>query len=148
MIVASALQGRGLGRALLHGLHEAARQRGRSLVLLNTRRGDRAERFYRGLGYQEAGVIPGYSLGPDGEVYDNLLLYRRLTGEEDSGASSAGPAAAPPATRARQGIPQDDLHGDHSSIRRRGGEPAGGVGGAPTIRNGDPEPETSILSRS
>ena len=118
VIVASALQGRGLGRALLHGLHEAARQRGRSLVLLNTRRGDRAERFYRGLGYQEAGVIPGYSLGPDGEAYDNLLLYRRLTGEEDSGASSAGPAAAPPATRARQGIPQDDLHGDHSSIRR------------------------------
>ena len=67
VIVASALQGRGVGRALLHGVHEAARQHGRSLLPLNTRRGDRAERFYRGLGYQEAGVIPGYSLGPDGE---------------------------------------------------------------------------------
>ena len=93
MMVAAALQGQGIGRRLLTAMHDAARQRGRTLLLLNTRRGDRAERFYSGLGYREAGMIPGYSVGPDGQAYDNLLMYRWLRGEE-AGLTPASSAAA------------------------------------------------------
>jgi ribosomal protein S18 acetylase RimI-like enzyme len=76
VMVGEELRGRGIGRMLMQAMHEAAQRRGRSLLLLNTRRGGRAEHFYRGLGYRDAGLIPGYSTGPDGESYDSLLLYR------------------------------------------------------------------------
>jgi acetyltransferase len=71
------LRGRGLGAALMTALHESARQRGRSLLLLNARR-DVADRFYKPLGYQEVGVIPGYSLGSNGARIDTASLYLEL----------------------------------------------------------------------
>src|SRR5688572_29245480 len=73
LLVDSTLQGRGVGRLLMTVLHATARQRGRSLILLNTREG-RTERFYKNLGYKEVGVIPGYSVGPAGERIDSVTL--------------------------------------------------------------------------
>jgi GNAT superfamily N-acetyltransferase len=78
LFVATSLKGRGIGKALLGAVHEEARQRGRSLLVLNARFGDPAAQFYRGQGYREAGVIPGYSLGPAGERFDNLIMYREI----------------------------------------------------------------------
>jgi hypothetical protein len=46
--------------------------------LLNTRKDGRAETFYKRLGYREAGVIPGWTLGPAGERYTHVTLYREL----------------------------------------------------------------------
>jgi ribosomal protein S18 acetylase RimI-like enzyme len=69
---------RGVGRMLMAALHGAARDRGRSLILLGTRRGGQAEGFYRTLGYRVVGVIPGYSVGTSGERYDLVSLYREL----------------------------------------------------------------------
>jgi acetyltransferase len=83
VMVSTALRGSGIGRRLMQAMHDTARRRGRSLLLVNTRRGDRAERFYRGLGYRDAGMIPGYSTGPEGKSYDNLLLYQCLRAEEE-----------------------------------------------------------------
>ena len=51
---------RGLARALMIRLEAEARARGRSLLTLDTRTGDTAEPLYAGLGFQAAGVIPGY----------------------------------------------------------------------------------------
>ena len=79
LFVASTLRGQGVGRLLLAALHDAARQRGRSLLLLNTRRGQPAENFYKGLGYREAGVLPGWSVGVAGERYDHVTLYQELS---------------------------------------------------------------------
>lgn len=78
LVVDSAVRGQGVGKALMAALHDAAHQRGRSLIVLGTRRGEPPEQFYRQLGYREAGVIPGYSLGPAGERYDSLSMYRQL----------------------------------------------------------------------
>jgi hypothetical protein len=50
------------------------------LLLLNTRRGEPAEGFYKRLGYREVGVVPGYSIGPAGERYDTVALYQELSG--------------------------------------------------------------------
>ena len=79
LFVDGALRGRGVGRLLVSALHDAARQRGRSLLVLSTRHGLPPERFYRGLGYREAGLIPGFSRGPAGERYDSLTLYQELS---------------------------------------------------------------------
>lgn len=78
VFVAMACRGRGIGRALMAALHRAARDRSRSLLLLNTRKDGRAETFYKRLGYREAGVIPGWTLGPAGERYTHVTLYREL----------------------------------------------------------------------
>src|SRR4030095_10430667 len=68
-------RGQGVGRRLVSALHAAARQRGRSLVLLNTRRGGPAEQFYKGLGYKAVGVVPGYYVGPAGERIEHIAAY-------------------------------------------------------------------------
>jgi GNAT superfamily N-acetyltransferase len=78
LFVGNAMQGCGIGKLLVAALHDAARDRGRSLILLGARRGGRAERFYKALGYEEIGVIPGYAVGAAGERYDNVSLYQEL----------------------------------------------------------------------
>ena len=77
LFVDRTLRGYGVGGALVSALHACARQRGRSLMLLNARR-EVAERFYKPLGYKEVGVIPGYSLGSHGERNDTVALYMEL----------------------------------------------------------------------
>lgn len=77
LFVARSLRGSGVGASLMSALHGCARQRGRSLVLLNARR-EVAERFYKPLGYSEIGVIPGYSVGSRGERIDTVSLYMDL----------------------------------------------------------------------
>jgi ribosomal protein S18 acetylase RimI-like enzyme len=78
LFVAPALRGRGVGRRLMTALHDLARERGRSLLLLNTRHRGPAESFYKSLGYREIGVIPGYAAGPTGERYADVALYQEL----------------------------------------------------------------------
>jgi len=77
VFIGRTVRGRGVGASLMTALHEAARQRGRSLLVLNARR-NVAERFYKPLGYQEVGVIPGYSLGSNGARIDSVSLYLEL----------------------------------------------------------------------
>lgn len=79
LFVATASRGLGVGRSLMAALHDAARAHGRSLVILNTRRGGSAEGFYRGLGYREVGVLPGWTVGPAGERYDHVAFCRELS---------------------------------------------------------------------
>jgi len=78
MVVAESLRGQGVGRSLMEALHSAARDHGRTLILLNARHCSRPERFYRSLGYEEVGVVPGYTLGPAGERLDSVALYKDI----------------------------------------------------------------------
>jgi proton glutamate symport protein len=78
VLVAPGKRGQGVGRSLMAALHGVAWQHGRSLLILNARQGAPAVGFYKGLGYQEVGVVPGYTVGPAGERYDNVTLYQRL----------------------------------------------------------------------
>lgn len=78
LIVSGAMRGRGIGKALINSLHDAARMRGRSLLLINARRDDPAERLYKSMGYREFGIIPGYTITADGSRHDNVCMYREL----------------------------------------------------------------------
>ena len=81
LFVERASRGRGIGRTLMRALHDAAKQKGRTLIRLSTRHGEPAEEFYKSLGYREVGVIPGWTIDRSGERYDHVELCRDLTRE-------------------------------------------------------------------
>ena len=88
LFVDPTLRAQGIGKRLLDALHDAALQRGRSLLVLHTASEMAAQRFYRNRGYQLAGMIPGYTRGADGRAQPSWTLYRHLEGatSEPSGA--------------------------------------------------------------
>src|SRR5690606_24860878 len=54
----------GIARALMVEVEARAIAMGRSLLTLDTRTGDAAEPLYTALGFETAGVYPGYCLDP------------------------------------------------------------------------------------
>jgi GNAT superfamily N-acetyltransferase len=78
MLVEQKMRGQGVGASLMFALEKVARLRGRSLLILNTRHGSPAERFYTALGFTQSGVIPGYAAGPNGLFYADATYYKQL----------------------------------------------------------------------
>jgi ribosomal protein S18 acetylase RimI-like enzyme len=68
---------RGIGRLLMEAIEPIARERGRTLLVLDTRLGDHAERLYRKLGYVEAGISPSYAQNAAGKT-SLILLFTAL----------------------------------------------------------------------
>lgn len=71
----------GLGRRLMQALEPVARERGRTLLVLDTRQGDAAERLYRKLGYIEVGSIPSYARNATGTLDATVIFYKSLAEE-------------------------------------------------------------------
>jgi len=69
---------RGLGAALMRAAEAAAREAGRTLLVLDTVTGSDAERLYTRLGWTRCGVIPGYALWPRGGLCSTTVFYREL----------------------------------------------------------------------
>jgi ribosomal protein S18 acetylase RimI-like enzyme len=82
---------RGLGRALMIAAEAEARRRGRTTLVLDTRRGDPSELLYRSLGWEFAGSIPRYARSAGGALDANAIYYRLLD-------SSSPLASSPPPT--------------------------------------------------
>jgi ribosomal protein S18 acetylase RimI-like enzyme len=78
LLVHRAARRRGLGTDLIKAAEGLASELGRSLIVLDTRAGDDAERLYRRIGYREAGRIPGYARSADGSLHTTVLFYRDL----------------------------------------------------------------------
>jgi GNAT superfamily N-acetyltransferase len=68
---------RGVGAALLAAAEQAAREAGRTLLVLDTASGD-AERLYARRGWQRCGEIPGYALWPDGRPCATTIYFKSL----------------------------------------------------------------------
>lgn len=68
----------GLGKMLMAAVEEKARELGRTLLVLDTRKGDVSETLYRGLGYEAAGEIPGYARSAGGELHTTVMFYKNL----------------------------------------------------------------------
>lgn len=69
----------GIAKVLMAEIERRARQMGRTLITLDTRTGDKAEPLYTSLGYQTAGVIPGYCRDPFTETLDSTtIMYKTL----------------------------------------------------------------------
>jgi ribosomal protein S18 acetylase RimI-like enzyme len=78
LMVRSDYRGQGLGRALMDAVESAAREAGRTLLVLDTRQGDIAEELYLSLGYTLVGVIPQYARSANGELHATSLFYKQL----------------------------------------------------------------------
>ncbi len=69
LLVHSSARRKGAGKALVQAAETRAQKLGKSLIVLDTRSGDPAQRLYAALGFQVAGTIPGYCRNP----FDNTL---------------------------------------------------------------------------
>jgi GNAT superfamily N-acetyltransferase len=94
MLVHRRARRHGLGAALMAAAEEAARQCGKTLLVLDTASTE-AERLYARLGWHRVGVIPGYALLPRGGPCDTTVFYRAL----QPPTAPAGDPAAPRAPR-------------------------------------------------
>ena len=79
MLVHRRARRQGLGAALMRAAEAAARDCGRTLLVLDTVTGGEAERLYTALGWQRVGAIPRYALMPDGEFCSTTVFYRELS---------------------------------------------------------------------
>lgn len=76
LLVHPAFRRRGLARALMLAVQDAAVAAGRTLLTLDTA-DDGAEALYRSLGWVPCGRIPGYALDVDGVLEETRLLYHQ-----------------------------------------------------------------------
>lgn len=69
---------RGLGAALMRAAEQAAREAGKTLLVLDTVTGSDAERLYSSLGWVRVGDIPSYALFPAGGLCSTTVFYKSL----------------------------------------------------------------------
>ena len=78
MLVHRKARRRGVAQRLLAALDDAAREAGKSVLVLDTVTGGDAERLYQRAGWQRAGAVPKYALMPDGEFCGTTFFYKHL----------------------------------------------------------------------
>ena len=78
LLVHRSARGHGVGTALMTAAEDAARARGRTLLVLDTALDGDAERLYTRSGWNRVGVIPGYALFPDGRPCDTVVFWKKL----------------------------------------------------------------------
>ena len=78
MLVHRRARRRGVGEALMRAAEAAAREMGRSLLVLDTVTGDAGERLYERCGFTRVGVIPDYALFPDGRPCATTVFFKAL----------------------------------------------------------------------
>ena len=78
MLVHGAARRRGVGARLMQSAEVAARDAGKTLLVLDTVTGGDGERLYAGLGWTRVGEIPNYALFPDGHPCSTTVFYKAL----------------------------------------------------------------------
>jgi GNAT superfamily N-acetyltransferase len=78
MLVHRSARRQGLAECLMRAAEDAARDRGKTLLVLDTVTGGDAERLYTRLGWQRVGSIPDYALWPQGGLCATTYFYRRV----------------------------------------------------------------------
>lgn len=78
MLVHRKARRQGIAQRLLAAVDAAARQEGKTLMVLDTATGSDAERLYARAGWTRLGVIPEYALMPDGAVCGTTIFHKRV----------------------------------------------------------------------
>jgi GNAT superfamily N-acetyltransferase len=68
----------GLAKALMAEAEATARRIGRTLLIMDTRKGGEAEKMCQALGYVRYGEVPDYARSSDGKLHTTSFYYRRL----------------------------------------------------------------------
>ena len=77
VLVKRRARGRGIAAALMRACDEAAREAGKSILVLDTASAQ-AERLYERAGWTRVGPVPDFALLPDGRFCDTVFHYKRL----------------------------------------------------------------------
>lgn len=80
MLVHRRARRHGVGASLLASAEAAAREAGKTLLVLDTATGSDAARLYARSGWERCGDIPDYALWPDGGLCSTTYFYKRLVG--------------------------------------------------------------------
>lgn len=78
MMTSVSHRGKGIARMLLHKAEFIAREKGRTLINLDTAEEDGAAGFYEKQGYQRVGIIPDYALKPHGGLTGTIIYWKRI----------------------------------------------------------------------
>jgi GNAT superfamily N-acetyltransferase len=78
MLVHRRARRHGVGVALLVAAEAAARDAGKTLLVLDTVTGTDAYRLYLRQGWQRCGEIPDYALWPDGRLCPTTVFYKQI----------------------------------------------------------------------
>ncbi|RFM29675.1 GNAT family N-acetyltransferase [Deminuibacter soli] len=78
-------RGQGIARALMQAAEQLAVKYGRTLLTLDTAEDEGAAGLYEKLGFERAGVIPGFALKPYGGLTGTIIYYKRITPETNEG---------------------------------------------------------------
>jgi ribosomal protein S18 acetylase RimI-like enzyme len=97
----------GLGAALMRAAEAAARDCGKTLLVLDAVTGGDAARLYERLGWQRVGDIPGYALMPRGGPCSTTYYYRDLGGPA---AGILGPSHAAPTNLESTNLSESEGH--------------------------------------
>ena len=85
MLVSPKARRRGVARAMLAAIEAEALAAGRSLLVLDTRKGDPSEALYAGAGWLRCGEIPLFCRDADGGLSATVLFYKSIA--EDGSAN-------------------------------------------------------------
>lgn len=78
MLVRHDARRRGIAQRLMAALDDAAREAGKTVLVLDTVTGGDAERLYERCGWQRVGVVPTYALLPSGDLCGTSFFYKHL----------------------------------------------------------------------
>jgi GNAT superfamily N-acetyltransferase len=78
MLVHRNARRRGVAQRLMTALDDAAREEGKTVLVLDTVTGGDAERLYERAGWQRVGDVPKYALMPDGDFCSTTFFYKHL----------------------------------------------------------------------
>jgi len=70
---------RGLAKELMAAVESAARKLGRTLLLMDTRKGGEAHHLCESLGYAQFGEVPNYARSADGQLHATVFFYKQLS---------------------------------------------------------------------
>ncbi|KAI8915020.1 acyl-CoA N-acyltransferase [Powellomyces hirtus] len=78
LMTRSEMHGKGIGTLLLKAADDAAREAGRTLLVLRTRSRNDAARLYRKCGWVEVGDVPDFTRSAEGELLATKIFYKSL----------------------------------------------------------------------
>ncbi len=78
LMVHTQARGKGVGKALMLTLERKAKELQKSLLVLDTRKGDVASKLYESIGYTLAGEIPTFALNSEGGLDSTLYYYKQI----------------------------------------------------------------------
>ena len=78
LLVHRSARRRGVAQRLMAAVDDAAREQGKSVMVLDTVTGGAAERLYQRAGWQRVGVVPNYALMPTGDFCATTFFFKQL----------------------------------------------------------------------